>query len=572
MSRLLRNLTLPLGIICGVFVTFVVRFVYWRSENVHEIRVIPTIEPTVVPTYPKSQQLVDIKSLLREKESLLQRLRDLDMKLEAMSTRNVSQMLSNSPLSNCPYNFKVYVYPIPPSLGSVRYSEEARRNRTLHVCQKCILEQFALEYIMFDFFSQFCGRTNNPEEADYFYLPLVRDAEYRLTLEMKGIRSRAPSPTEQALLNIMEKNDSTLWQSVFQITDKYWCRNLGADHLLIMPAPVTNLRHESSKRGFFHYMSHLHRPIILGVEYSIQFVKEYPICATKKNIVAPYPTSDPDLFNGKLLSYKTPRDSLFYYAGGLHGDCIEIRKAMQVLMRNASRVDHLVPKVRAGQVEREHGFLAATFCPIPIGDSPSSKRMYDVLNFGCIPVVLSDDLVWAFSDQTGGTLNHTDFAMQLPQSIIQFTAARTLQQYAKDKVMLGVLPISGLSLYDLLEKAQKSGLDHDKGVYLNPLVQILKQVPQQDIDYYRQHGNKAAHYYRFYAMNESMSIIPTAQHVLPSGGAIDMVAQALSERKEYGIARLGRECYYEKTQLKHKYVGRYSCDTAKHQSLIRRHR
>lgn len=69
----------------------------------------------------------------------------------------------------------------------------------------------------------------------------------------------------------------------------------------------------------------------------------------------------------------------------------------------------VVPDIKAVQAEREHGFRAATFCPIPVGDSPSSKRMYDVLHFGCIPVVLSDDLVWAFSQDTNGPLNHTRY-------------------------------------------------------------------------------------------------------------------------------------------------------------------
>ena len=28
---------------------------------------------------------------------------------------------------------------------------------------------------MMDFFTQFCGRTEDPNEADFFYLPIVRD-------------------------------------------------------------------------------------------------------------------------------------------------------------------------------------------------------------------------------------------------------------------------------------------------------------------------------------------------------------------------------------------------------------
>lgn len=541
----------------------------------------------------RTSNVSSVQELLEERKQLMLRIRNIDHQLNVSSTSHIEKRRNeivkavSSPIVTeseksiqktemrpmvdsqaCKYDFKVFVYPLPTSLLSIRISEEARYNRTLHVCQKCIFEQFSLEYIMYDFFSQFCGRTHNPQDADFFYLPIVRDAEYRMALESRGPRARSPSLTEQALLNIMEKNSSEMWRSVFQYTDSYWHRKQGADHIIVMPAPVTNLRHESSQRGYFHYMSHLHRPIFLGVEYSIQFVQDYPICATKKNMVVPYPTTDPDLFNGRLLNFNTERKSLLYYAGGMHGDCIETRRAMMILMRNSSRLNNVIPKVRNGMAEREHGFLSATFCPIPIGDSPSSKRMYDVLNFGCIPVVLSDDLVWAFTDQTGGLMNHADFAIQLPQSVVQYTSSRSIRVYENRKDEFGILPVSKLRLYDLLVKAHSSGVEYENGHYINPLVQILRQVPAEDIEHLKRNGVVAAKNYRYYAMNVSMDTIPTAQHRLPDGGAVDQISLSLSRIKSYGVDKLSVDCQHERLDLKHTYRGRYTCDTDKTDSLI----
>jgi hypothetical protein len=51
-------------------------------------------------------------------------------------------------------------------------------------------------------------------------------------------------------------------------------------------------------------MIQLTPPVFLNVEFSRSFVKEYPVCATEKNVVMPYPTTDPDLINGKLLGHK----------------------------------------------------------------------------------------------------------------------------------------------------------------------------------------------------------------------------------------------------------------------------
>jgi hypothetical protein len=153
--------------------------------------------------------------------------------------------------SPCPYDFSLYVYPLPYRL--IAKPEEARRNQTYHICRKCIYEQFALEYIVYDYFTQFCGRTYDPETADYFYLPIIREIDYRIGMHAKG--GREPSLIEKTLLMAIEYNDTSPWLKNFEVTDKYWRRYQGSDHIIVMPAPVTNIRHQSNARGFFHYVS-----------------------------------------------------------------------------------------------------------------------------------------------------------------------------------------------------------------------------------------------------------------------------------------------------------------------------
>ena len=38
------------------------------------------------------------------------------------------------------------------------------------------------------------------------------------------------------------------------------------------------------------------------------------------------------------------------------------------------------------------------FCPVPHGDGPASKRMYDTLKTGCVPIVLTDEIRFPFED------------------------------------------------------------------------------------------------------------------------------------------------------------------------------
>ena len=72
----------------------------------------------------------------------------------------------------------------------------------------------------------------------------------------------------------------------------------------------------------------LNAPVFLNVEFSRSFVEEYPVCATEKNVVMPYPTIDPDFYAGKLFMPGHPssstsgggsgvkRDKLIFYLGG----------------------------------------------------------------------------------------------------------------------------------------------------------------------------------------------------------------------------------------------------------------
>lgn len=514
----------------------------------------------------------------------------------------------------CPYSFKVFVYPLPPELPSFRISEEARRNHTLHVCFKCIFEQFSLEYIMNDFFLNFCGRTYDPESADYFYLPVVRDAEYRLMMHKRG--GRNPSATENAILNVLEKNDFTQWSLLFNCTDKYWRRRSGFDHIFVMPAPVTNFKHEGSRRGFFHYMPHLHAPIFINIEYSLPFLKEYPVCSTEKNIVLPYPIIDPNLYNGfyhyeyqkydkmftnisytnKYAQFNITRPALIFYSGGMHGECVLIRQAIRQIMMNASKVQGqrtrgkrnvhihrshdntyfdnpvyqqyhisiIPPKELSQHVHRELSFLSSIFCPIPVGDSPSSKRMYDVMNFGCIPVILSDDLVWALSAETGGYLDPRHFALRLPQCTVQHTMDALLVRYKKHQHVFGYLPHSNTSVYNILKsvylESQFASSVYAGSMYLNPLLLILLHVPAKDIVYMQKKVREAAHYYRYYKLDNSMRSIPIASHREPDGGAIDLLARSLYDRKVKGIQKIGQQCQEERLRKGHNYIGSYPCE------------
>ena len=338
-----------------------------------------------------------------------------------------------------------------------------------------------------------------------------------------------------------------------------------------MPAPVTNLRHERNARGFFHYMLHLHNPIFIAIEYSKSFIQEYPFCSRSKNILAPYPTIDPELYSHRwtVPPITANRSSLLFYSGGLHGDCVQVREALHRLVRNCTKIPGILPPGGLHMALRESGFLSSTFCPVPIGDSPSSKRMYDVLNFGCIPVILSDDLVWAYSNYSGGSLDPYLFSIQLPQSVVQFSAKQLLTKFSK--LQFGFLPKTGISYHDLLSESLATGGEYLNNRYINPLVQILLRIPYADIVFLRENINRVAPLYRYYRM-KAMSRIPIAHHRYPDGGAILEIARQLELRKINNVTQISEICKMERARSGHVYVSRYPCDDGRAGRSRRRRR
>ena len=314
-------------------------------------------------------------------------------------------------------------------------------------------------------------------------------------------------------------------------------------------------------RGFFHYMTHLNSPIFISVEYTLSFINEYPKCALKKNILLPYPILDPNVFNGNYLRRNISRTSLLYYSGGEHGDCVEVRKALKKIMQDKSNIHNFIPKIRSAQEHREDGFMASIFCPIPIGDSPSSKRMYDVIHFGCIPVVLSDDLIWAFTIQSNGFIDSNTFSIQIPQNVVQFTAIELLTKYNSSRLLFGILPKSKILLYDLLlNSINKSNYILNNNNKLNPLILILQNIPKIDIIYLQYGLTKIKSYYQYYIPMINITHVPIANHIFPQGGAITLLSNILYNKKiNNNNEKINEECIIEKNK-KHNYISRYPCE------------
>jgi hypothetical protein len=228
------------------------------------------------------------------------------------------------------------------------------------------------------------------------------------------------------------------------------------------------------------------------------------------------------------LSYSNlrlrPRRIAQFYSGGPHGSCKELRAALAA--------DHACTesgKLMQKQNNLHYSFVMrqTTFCPCPGGDSPSAKRMFDALHGGCIPVILSHDFVWPYSDEfdtvSAGRnnsllLDASEFSIRVNAS--HYTTARHDESCNRT------------------EDAQ-----HDSG-----LQSLLESIPPEEIQRLREGVARASDAYAYYKRRDTLPENPLRERVLPDGGAAQALVGALAERQR---GALYPACQKEKSKKRY---------------------
>lgn len=117
-----------------------------------------------------------------------------------------------------------------------------------------------------------------------------------------------------------------------------------------------------------------------------------------------------------------------FYSGGNHG-CTNVRQAISgEVMKDPACLGPQQRKDLAAQYRklnpregfddsrgppRQVAMAGAKFCACPEGDSPSAKRQYDAVVTGCVPVLVSNEALFAYSSDNGGDLDPRDFRYAL---------------------------------------------------------------------------------------------------------------------------------------------------------------
>eukprot|EP00566_Odontella_aurita_P005885 CAMPEP_0113542308 /NCGR_PEP_ID=MMETSP0015_2-20120614/9533_1 /TAXON_ID=2838 /ORGANISM="Odontella" /LENGTH=558 /DNA_ID=CAMNT_0000442347 /DNA_START=122 /DNA_END=1798 /DNA_ORIENTATION=- /assembly_acc=CAM_ASM_000160 len=406
--------------------------------------------------------------------------------------------------------------------------------------------QYTLEHIVRYIMThpRSCLKTDDPANAKLFYVPYLPSTEFHKGRVYADGESYRTTPFAQAVHDAIEgKYDG--WENEFGLTSKYWKRRSGADHILVFSEPLHGLGHPRNRRGshhFIHTQRQLRPPIIISIELSTTFVNMYPKCASK-NIVSPYPNPDGRWYNGhfdrealnireknnlgdvaksnaalkaekELVAshdggsnnatanlFDHPRPLTHFYNAGRHGTCTNVRVALKNDLKCSPSVQAL-EKAGGSAGYFQIAMQLATFCPCPGGDSPSAKRMFDAILAGCIPIIMSEDFVWPFSNETDGRSerNPNDYSIRWK---------------AKDWVDRR-----------LDDKCQRKPDAKDGG-----FSEAMEGISADEILRLRKGVKAAADFYSFYRRSEGkFPDNPLQEGILPDGGGAHEIVKELEKR------------------------------------------
>ncbi|WVZ99485.1 hypothetical protein U9M48_044774 [Paspalum notatum var. saurae] len=268
---------------------------------------------------------------------------------------------------------KVYVYDLPSKYNKKLLKKDPR----------CLNHMFAAEIFMHRFLLSSAVRTFNPEEADWFYTPVYTTCD--LTPSGLPLPFKSPRMMRSAIELI-----ATNWP--------YWNRSEGADHFFVTPHDFGACFHYQEEKAIGRGIL----PLLQRATLVQTFGQKNHVCLKDGSITIP-PFAPPQKMQTHLIPPDTPR-SIFVYFRGLFYDTgndpeggYYARGARASVWENFKNnplfdisTDH--PPTYYEDMQR------SVFCLCPLGWAPWSPRLVEAVVFGCIPVIIADDIVLPFAD------------------------------------------------------------------------------------------------------------------------------------------------------------------------------
>ncbi|KAJ4953343.1 hypothetical protein NE237_030175 [Protea cynaroides] len=354
---------------------------------------------------------------------------------------------------------KVYVYDLPS-----KYNEDFVQKDP-----RCLTHMFAAEIYMHQFLLTSPVRTLNPEEADWFYTPVYTTCD--LTTGGHPMIYRSPRIMRSAISLI-----SSNWP--------YWNRTEGADHFFLVPHDFGACFHYEEETAIERGIL----PLLQRATLVQTFGQRNHVCMMEGSIIIP-PYAPPQRLQSHLVPPNTPRSIFVYYRGIFYdiGNDPQggyyargVRASLWENFKNNLLFDisYEHPRTYYEDLQR------AVFCLCPLGWAPWSPRLVEALIFGCIPVIIADDIVLPFADvipweEIGVFVAEKDvlkldtILTALPPAELMSKKQKLLANPSMKRAMIFSEPSQlGDAFHQILNGLARK-LPHDKTIYLNSSQKLL---------------------------------------------------------------------------------------------------
>lgn len=244
--------------------------------------------------------------------------------------------------------------------------------------------EYYFEPYLLSFVRSQCYITQNANKADLFYIPLF----FSMMMFTDGALP---------INNLIEKLE-------------YWALHGGVDHIIVF-----NIF--SFWRATIQEKDEYMLPCMLSfADVKWNIAERYPLLMMRYTIL-PYSS-----FFKLSRHYNINRNNLLFFIGStllstFDETACELRSEILEFASNIP-FSRIVIKERGKYTyDLTNGFAVermmrdSIFCLVPLGDSPSSKRIYDALNALSIPIVVSDYIRFPFEDIF---LNYSKILIQIP--------------------------------------------------------------------------------------------------------------------------------------------------------------
>jgi len=268
--------------------------------------------------------------------------------------------------------FKIYVYELPREYHIQLKKEQGR----------CITDQYGTEIRIHETLLESRYRTLDPEEAEFFYVPIYGECYLFRATQTLG-------------KNGLEDTNKWYHRAMDVIINQhpYWNRTQGRDHVFVF----------AGARGphiFRDWKRVIKKSIFMTPEGDRSLSEQFN---TWKDIVIPGLEANKKLWSGELRSKNVKRTIFASFRGTIHNKGGKsysrgLRIVMEGHLRKEKDVVFSEPSPRCDKTCYYEDMRKSTFCLCPRGWSPWTLRAYQGMMVGCIPVIIADEIEFPFEN------------------------------------------------------------------------------------------------------------------------------------------------------------------------------